>query len=137
MRAHEADGEKEGLVLVRGDEAGGFGRGPAVGMGEIVAVDASGDVQGWTSLTLHHASGVTSQASICCKATGENRTEVEVFGATGSLRYDGRAGNPAETFANLRRTFVAVAGGTPHPADVTRGLHLQRLIANAEAQLAG
>jgi len=108
-----------------------------IALGEIVAIDASGDVQGWTSLTLHHASGVTSQASICCKATGENRTEVEVFGATGSLRYDGRAGNPAETFANLRRTFVAVAGGTPHPADVTRGLHLQRLIANAEAQLAG
>jgi predicted dehydrogenase len=106
-------------------------------LGEVVDVDASGDVQGWVALTLRHASGVTSQASLCCKAAIESRTEVELFGATGSLVLDGRAGDPVETFANLRADFAHVARtGASHPADVHRGLHLQRLLGNAEAKLA-
>ena len=66
----------------------------------------------------------------------ESRTEVELFGPSGSLLLDGRAGNPVETFANLRAEFAHVAStGASHPADVHRGLHLQRLIAAAEASL--
>jgi predicted dehydrogenase len=105
-------------------------------LGEIVDIDARGDVHGWVSMTLQHASGVTSQASACCRAAIESRTEVELFGPKGSLILDGRSGNPAETFATLRAEFAHVARtGASHPADVHRGLHLQRVIARAEAQL--
>jgi len=41
-----------------------------------------------------------------------------------------------EAFATLRREFAAAVRGRPHELDVQRGLHLQRIIADAESQLA-
>jgi predicted dehydrogenase len=101
-------------------------------LGDVVEIEGAGDVHGWFGVTMHHASGVTSQASLCCRTAIESRTEVELFGPSGSLVLDGRSGNPVETFATLRREFADVArSGAPHPAGVERGLHLQRLLARA------
>ncbi|MCU1428147.1 MAG: oxidoreductase [Actinomycetia bacterium] len=105
-------------------------------LGEVVDLEAGGDVHGWVGVTMQHASGATSQASMCCRTAIEGRTEVELFGPTGALLLDGRAGDRAETFATLRREFAEVARtGGPHPVDVQRGLYLQRLLAKAEASL--
>jgi predicted dehydrogenase len=101
-------------------------------LGEIVDIAGTGDVHGWYALTLRHTSGATSQASLCCRSAIESRTEVELFGPSGSLVLDGRSGDPVQTFANLRREFAEVARtSASHPADVHRGLHLQRLLAQA------
>jgi hypothetical protein len=86
-------------------------------------------------MTLTHASGVTSQASLSCCIAMESRTEVEVFARVGTLRFDGREGDRAEIGANIRRSFAAVARGACHAADARRGLHLQELIENASRQL--
>jgi predicted dehydrogenase len=101
-------------------------------LGEVVAIEGAGDVHGWYALTMRHASGATSQASLCCRTAIESRTEVELFGPSGSLVLDGRSGDPIQTFSNLRATFAEVARtGAAHPADVHRGLRLQRLLAQA------
>jgi predicted dehydrogenase len=105
-------------------------------LGEVVEIDAAGDVHGWVALTMRHASGATSQASLCCRCAMESRTEVEIFGPQGVLTLDGRSGSRTDTFATLRAEFAEVARtGASHPADVQRGLHLQRLLARAEASM--
>jgi predicted dehydrogenase len=105
-------------------------------LGEVVEVHAAGDRHDWVSLTLEHASGVTSQASLCCTIGAESRTEVEVFGREGSLVYDARAVDRAQFPARLRSAVIEVANGGSHPASVDRAVHLQDLIARAHAQLA-
>jgi predicted dehydrogenase len=107
-----------------------------VAFGEIIDVVAAGDAHGWVSLTLFHESGVTSQASLSCRVAMESRTEVEVFGSDGVVRFDGRDGDRREIGANIRASFAAVARSTSHPADARRGLHLQTLIEQAAQQLA-
>jgi predicted dehydrogenase len=104
-------------------------------LGEIVDIRAAGDVHGWVALTCTHASGATSQASLCARAAMESRTEVELFGPSGTLVFDGRLGERADIGRNMAETFAAVVRGERHDAEVTRGLHLQRLIDRAEAQL--
>ena len=103
-------------------------------LGEIVDIRASGDPLGWVSIVCEHATGATSSGSMCCNAAAEGGTEVEVFSAKGSARYDGTMDFEAWP-NNVRNAFVAVANGEKHPADVQRGLHLQQLIARIEAQL--
>lgn len=104
-------------------------------LGEVVEIDGAGDVHGWYAVTLQHANGVVSQASMCCRTAIGNRSEVELFGTSGSLRFDGQEGDPVRTFSNLRAEFAAVArSAAPHPLDVQRGLHLQRLLAQASPQ---
>jgi predicted dehydrogenase len=105
-------------------------------LGEVVDIDAAGDVHGWVSLILHHASGVTSQASLCTRTAIGSRTEVELFGPAGTILVDGRSGDRTDAFAVLRSEFAEVARtGAPHAVDVRRGLHLQKLLALAEAKL--
>jgi predicted dehydrogenase len=106
-------------------------------LGDVVEIDANGDVHGWVALTMRHASGATSQASLCCRTGIESRTEIELFGPSGSLVLDGRAGSRTDTFATLRAEFAAVArDGASHPADVHRGVYLQRLLDRAHEALA-
>ena len=107
-----------------------------VAFGEIVDIDAAGDRHGWVALTLTHASGITSQGSLCCRLAMESRTAVECFGTSGTARFDGRDGDRAELGANIRRAFADVARGGTHPSDARRGLHLQTLIDRAERGLA-
>jgi predicted dehydrogenase len=104
-------------------------------LGEIVAVRASGDPLGWTSIICTHASGATSDASICCSSATDSRTSVEIYGREGAATYDGRARDFPALTDQLRRDFVEVVRGATHPANVDRALHLQELIADIESQL--
>ena len=106
------------------------------GLGEIVSVRAAGDPLGWVSAMCTHASGATSDVSMCCTAaTATGRTEIEVYSPTGVAFYDARAVDHRARADQLRTDLVAVAGGAAHPASVARTLHLQRFIADIEAQL--
>jgi predicted dehydrogenase len=106
------------------------------GMGEIVAVQASGDPLGWVSAICTHASGATSTLSMCCTAASETgQTEVEIYSPRGVAKFDGRTVDRDARADEIRRALVAVANGASHPADAAQALHLQRLIAEIEAQL--
>lgn len=107
-------------------------------LGRIVAVRAHGAPGGWVGLLLSHEGGAASEASVCATAAiFPHRAPVAVYGSGGALEID-CADIGADAFATLRREFAeAVAAGEPHPLDVHRGLHLQGLIATAEADLAG
>lgn len=107
-------------------------------LGEVVGVRAHGASLGWTGLLLEHESGAVSEASLCGTAGIEpHAASVSVFSNGGSAEVDCVAATGAETFATLRAEFAAaVAAGEPHALDVHRGLHLQRVIAAAQAELA-
>jgi predicted dehydrogenase len=108
-------------------------------LGPIVNLRAHGDRHGWIGLLADHESGAVSEVSISCTAAiMPSRTEVEIFSREGSLSVDGRSDSRDVVFANLRADFAAVARtGDPHPCDAARGLHLQRVLAMADAALAG
>jgi predicted dehydrogenase len=103
--------------------------------GEIVDVRAAGNPLGWTSLVCTHASGITSDGSLCCRAATDSRTEVEVFGRAGTARYDARRVDRDARANRVRDALVDVAAGGSHPASVQQALHLQELIATIEDQL--
>jgi predicted dehydrogenase len=100
-------------------------------LGPTVGVRAHGDVHGWVGALLEHESGALSEVSISCVAAiTPSRTEVEIFGPDGSLGVDGRADAREQVFANLRADLATVARtGEPHPCDASRGLQIQRLVA--------
>ncbi len=106
-------------------------------LGPIVGVRAVGDPHGFVAVACQHEGGAVSNVSLCCRAGIEpSRTEVELYGETGSLVVDARAAVGPGAFAELRRAFATAAtGGERHEADATRALHLQRLIAEIEVQL--
>ena len=86
---------------------------------------------------LEHRSGASSSATLCATTPVDPaRAGVELYGPAGVLEVDCTAAVDASAFATLRRELVeAVAGGGGHPLDVHRGLHLQRLLHDAEQQL--
>jgi predicted dehydrogenase len=108
-------------------------------LGPVVGLRALGDAHGWVSVAVEHEGGAVSDVSLCCRAAIEpSRTEVEVFGPSGTLAVDAREGVGPESFLEVARRFAAAAGGEPAASaglDVHRGLHLQRLVAEVEAQL--
>lgn len=106
-------------------------------LGRVVAVRAHGASLGWVGLLLEHEDGRVSEASLCATAGIEPQiATAAVFGPAGALSVDCAAAGGPEAFAVLRREFAAaVASGTGHPLDVQRGLHLQHVIAAAEADL--
>jgi len=108
-------------------------------LGPVAALRALGDLDGWVSVAMEHEGGATSDVALCCRAGIEpSRTEVEVFGPSGTLSVDAREGVGAESFLEVGRRFAAAAGGDASASaglDVHRGLHLQRLVAEVEAQL--
>ncbi|NUW31544.1 Gfo/Idh/MocA family oxidoreductase [Nonomuraea sp. SMC257] len=102
-------------------------------LGPVTAVRAHGDPLGWAGLLLEHEGGAVSETSLCMSAPGQTPpTSVAVYGRKGSALLvpdDGDALTVvAEEFARTVRQ-----GG--HPLDAARGLRLQRVIAEAEAQL--
>jgi predicted dehydrogenase len=108
------------------------------GLGEIVSVRALGDPLAWVSALCTHAAGATSVVSMSCSAaTPTGRTEIEVYSPTGVAFYDARAVDHRARADQIRTDLVAVAAGGTHPASVAQTLHLQRLIADIEAQLRG
>jgi predicted dehydrogenase len=108
-------------------------------LGKVVGVRAHGSSTGWSGLLLEHASGAVSEASLCGTASVEHDVAgAAVFGAAGSADVDCAAAVGPDAFATLRRELArAVTSGDGHPLDVHHGLHLQRVIAAAESELAG
>jgi predicted dehydrogenase len=104
-------------------------------LGRVVGVKASGDSLGWVSLVLEHESGVTSDVSLCATA-GTNRVVVELYSRSGVLELDLNGAVGASSFSTMAEELARmVEGGEPHPLDARHGLHLQRIICDAEAQL--
>lgn len=106
-------------------------------LGRVVEVQATASPGGWVGLLLEHEGGAVSDASLCCTAAVEpSRTSVEVYGPNGVHELDARAATGPDAFATLRSEFVdTVRARGGHPLDAGRGLHLQRVIARAEATL--
>lgn len=108
-------------------------------LGPVVALRALGDPHGWVSVAVEHEGGAVSDVALCCRAGIEpSRTEVEVYGPSGVLSVDAREGVGPESFVEVGRRFAAAVAGDPSASaglDVHRGLHLQRLVAEVEAQL--
>jgi predicted dehydrogenase len=109
-------------------------------LGTVERVRAHGDPGRWLGLLLGHAGGAVSEVSLSCRAGIEpSRTEVELFGPGGRLAVSrDDVVDPAGLLDILRAEFAHVARtGEPHPVDVRRGLHLQRILASAAQQLPG
>ncbi len=112
-------------------------------LGTIVGITARGDVHGIVLLECEHDNGRISQAALSATSNQHGGLAVEVHGLAGALRFDAAAFSPevmmAEVQAAQRRIVAelaeAVRTGTPHPLDVHRGVHLQRLIGAAAADL--
>ena len=107
-------------------------------LGPVERVSAHGDSDRWVGLLLGHAGGAVSEVSLSARAgIDPSRTEVELFGSTGQLAFSRDRVDAADLVATLRAEFAHVARtGEPHPVDVRRGVHLQRIIASAAEQLA-
>lgn len=112
-------------------------------LGSIVSIRATGNVQRLVLLECEHDNGRISQAALSANSNQEGGLMVQVHGLDGRVTFDVGALSPeqvADEFATAQRRILselaaAVASGTPHELDVHRGLHLQRLIDTAAAQL--
>jgi predicted dehydrogenase len=112
-------------------------------LGPIQAVEARGDVHRLVLLECEHAGGRVSQAALSATSNQAGALAVELCGLDGRLALDLAARTPEQADADsaiARARIVAelascVRDGTRHPLDVHRGLHLQRLIDDAAAQL--
>ncbi len=106
-------------------------------LGPVLGVRAHGSSLGWVGMLLDHEGDLSSEASLCATAALDpQRAGLELFGRNGVLEIDCASAVQPEAFATLRREFAAAVRGTPHSLDVQRGLQLQRIIAEAESQLA-
>jgi hypothetical protein len=106
-------------------------------LGRVTEVHAEGDLLGWVELTLAHEGGAASGASLCAtSALQPHRAAVELYSREGVLEIDcGTAVGP-EAFTTLAGELATmVRSGRRHPLDVHRGVHLQRVLADAERQL--
>ncbi|TDC08091.1 Gfo/Idh/MocA family oxidoreductase [Nonomuraea longispora] len=103
-------------------------------LGRVSGVRAHGNPLGWTGLLLEHENGAVSEASLCMTAVGDlPPSSFAVYGRTGNavlLPFDD---DPLENVAAEFAETVRNGGG--HPLDAAHGLRLQRIIAEAEAQL--
>ena len=106
-------------------------------LGRIAAVRAHGDPRGWVGLMLEHAEGRFSEASLTAAARVESaRAYVEVFGGGGSAEIECEAAAGQDAFPTMFAEFAqAVERGAPPDLDVQRGLHLQRVVEEAQTDL--
>ncbi|SDJ22191.1 Predicted dehydrogenase [Nonomuraea maritima] len=103
-------------------------------LGPVTGVRAHGDPLGWTGLMLEHEGGAVSEASLCMAAGGDlPPSTVAVYGREGNAVLRPAGGNALEVVAEEFAATVRAGGG--HPLDAAHGLRLQRVIAEAEAQL--
>jgi predicted dehydrogenase len=104
-------------------------------LGRVTGVRAHGDPLAWTGLLLEHEGGAVSEASLCMTAVGDlPPSSFAVYGRTGNavlLPFDD---DPLQTV--VEEFAVTVRNGGGHPLDAAHGLRIQRIIAEAEAQLA-
>ena len=104
-------------------------------MGRIETVEASGDPTRWLSLVTRHESGAIGQVALSITTPDvPGELSIEVTTDAGQVRFDG-AESDAETGVRqaLVRAFVeAVETGVDPETNAARGLHLQRLLAQAQ-----
>jgi predicted dehydrogenase len=103
-------------------------------VGPIATVRGTGDSRRWIELTCEHENGAVSQASLSgAVRLARSQTRVELYGpGQESVVYDTAELDHEECWPVLRREFAAaVRSGVPTSLDAARGLHLQRLIAQA------
>lgn len=107
-------------------------------LGPVASVRATGDLHSLVTLQLEHRSGVVSTALLSATMAVEpHRAGVELYGSAGVLEIDCATAVGPEAFLTVARELAEAVRGTPHPLDVGRGLHLQRILADAEGQLTG
>ncbi len=108
-------------------------------LGRVVSVHASGTADTWVALLLGHENGPTSAALLSASVPGEpGIAGVEIFGHDGVEVLDASSVAESSTFACLRREFTeSYHRRAAHALDVNHGLHLQRLITEADTQLRG
>jgi predicted dehydrogenase len=105
-------------------------------LGPVTGVRAHGDTLGWVGLLLEHQGGAVSEASLCMAAQQERGSSgVSVHGRAGSRTLTDPGIGPA-SFAVMAAEFAETVRTGRHPLDARHGLHLQRIVAEAEAQLA-
>ena len=104
-------------------------------LGPVVGIRAHGDPRRWVGLLLDHATGVVSEASLTGLSGAEPaRAGVELHTTEGVLEVDTTDYDP-DVGTTIVDEFVATVAGRPHPLDAARGLHLQRLLTAAAADL--
>lgn len=114
-------------------------------LGTIIGIKATGDPQRLVLLECEHDNGRISQAALSATTKQAGGLIVEVHGLEGRLSLDVSAFTPEQSaaeFTTAQRTILsefaaAIRTGISHELDVHRGVHLQRLIADAARQLAG
>jgi len=106
-------------------------------LGPIVDVRAHGDRLSWIGIQAEHASGVVSDISLTASTRLDPaRAGAEVYSSDGVIEVDTGNVFDQDVMARAVTEFVeAVRGRSPHRLDAHRGLHLQRLIDQAERQL--
>lgn len=104
-------------------------------LGPVVGIRAHGDPRRWVGLLLEHEDGAASEASLTGHSPVDHpRAGIEVHTDDGVLEVDTGAFDPS-VLTTVVDEFVATAGGRRHPLDIGRGLHLQRLLDRAAADL--
>ena len=112
-------------------------------LGPITKISASGDSSRLVFLSCVHATGAVSQAALSiAQRTDRSVWTCEVYGPSGSVRFDSESNDMAAQFraaseAIPRELAAAVRTGNAHPLDAAHGLALQRLLHQAAAALAG
>jgi len=101
-------------------------------LGQITAVLAAnrGEPDLW-HVVLGHATGATSTASMSMRLPlRPSLTEASVYGTHGYLELPNRTESAQDSFHTLLDEFLAMvhSGQTEHSCDVSRGLHIQRLL---------
>ncbi|MEY2590495.1 MAG: hypothetical protein QOJ67_2479 [Acidimicrobiaceae bacterium] len=106
-------------------------------LGTVVGVRAHGDPQRWIGLFLEHESGIVSEASLSAHSNlNPYRAGVEIYTNDGVIDLDAATAVTPETMVTIVDELVdTVAGKHPNGLDVHRGLHLQRLLDAAFADL--
>lgn len=109
-------------------------------LGPVVpgSVRANGDSRAWMGLLLEHESGAVSELSLSLATSGGGGIGIEVFARdrSVSLTEVQRAHPDADRpFTTVAREFAAAARGGGHPCDAAHALRIQRLVAEADAQV--
>lgn len=104
-------------------------------LGPVTGVRAHGDPLRWVGLLLEHETGAVSEVSLSMAAhVPEGDCGAEVYGRHGAERLGADFGR--DVFATMVAEFArTVRQGGGHPLDAAHGLRIQRVIAEAEAQL--
>jgi predicted dehydrogenase len=112
-------------------------------LGPIIDIAARGSIWKLVLLECEHENGRVSQASLSATTNQSGGLMVEVHGLDGRLTFDAGAFTQERMLAEARTAqqhivaefAAAIRTGVAHELDIHRGVHLQRLIETAGAQL--